>query len=78
VWRGSLGDLHRNEEGEPSIDQDLREIEAELDDIDLHAEQVAAGSEEAGSEVNELAYAVHNLVGCVTEILDHVQGLRKS
>jgi len=54
---------------------DLRKIKTDLAEIDAHAEGVAMSST-PGSEVNELAYAVHNLVTCVEEIVAQLQGLK--
>ena len=41
-------------------------VASQLATIDAHAEAVAA-STPAGSDLNELAYAIHNLINCIRE-----------
>jgi hypothetical protein len=42
-------------------------VARQLADIDAHVEAIAVASP-AGSEMNELAYAIHNLINCIREI----------
>ena len=42
-------------------------IARDLAVIDAHVESVAT-SNTAGSDLNELAYAIHNLINCIREI----------
>jgi hypothetical protein len=50
---------------------DIDEVERRLAVIDQHASDVAEGSD-PGSAVNALAFAVHTLVGVVSDIADEV------
>lgn len=45
----------------------LAEIRASLATIDSYVEPVAV-KHPAGSDMNVLAYAIHNLVGCVEDL----------
>lgn len=51
--------------------------EVRLGEIDAHAEAVAVATP-AGSHLNELAYAVHNLCVLLRDLTDEVERLKRS
>ena len=47
----------------------LTEILTQLDDIDGHMERLSARTS-PGSDLNEIAYAIHNVIICIKDLRD--------
>ena len=54
----------------------FKEIKDVLAEIDGRVEPVAISSPE-GSSLETLAYAIHNLVGCVEDLADYVATIKR-
>jgi hypothetical protein len=64
--RIASGPVTDKEDGMP---QTTREMKAKLADIDNHIERIAV-AQPAGSDLNEVAYAIHYLIEVVESIID--------